>query len=107
MTDARERVRKRYEDRDAAAQRARLVRVGVRKLLEDAADALSESTEIEKRQFSISIRRQLTAFESELDYIRASGDMICPACMLNYFKHPSDPLLPFLNVLCDGRAVKL
>lgn len=44
---------------------------------------------------------------------RASGDMICAACGKNYYSHPADWRLigygdiPFLNVLCCGRRVKL
>ncbi|MBW3538736.1 MAG: hypothetical protein KY476_00550 [Planctomycetes bacterium] len=44
---------------------------------------------------------------------RCSGDMVCDACGQTYFKHPMDWRVigygdvPFLNVLCDGRRVKL
>lgn len=44
---------------------------------------------------------------------RASGDMICSTCGHDYFSHPPDWRLigygdvPFLNILCDGRRVKL
>jgi len=43
----------------------------------------------------------------------AAGDMICEFCGLEYFAHPLDwrvigyGNVPFLNVLCDGRRVKL
>ena len=44
---------------------------------------------------------------------RASGDMVCEQCGLEYAAHPLDwrvigyGNVPFLNVLCDGRRVKL
>lgn len=44
---------------------------------------------------------------------RASGEMICETCGQEYFAHPLDWRIigygdvPFLNVLCDGRRVKL
>lgn len=44
---------------------------------------------------------------------RASGDMLCYFCGQEYFAHPMDWRVigfgdvPFLNVLCDGRRVKL
>jgi hypothetical protein len=44
---------------------------------------------------------------------RCSGDMICSGCGRAYFSHPMDWRVigygnfPFLNVLCDGRRVKL
>ena len=44
---------------------------------------------------------------------RTSGDMLCEQCGREYFVHPLDWRLieygnvPFLNVLCDGRRVKL
>jgi hypothetical protein len=44
---------------------------------------------------------------------RACGSMICPLCNRDYFSHPMDWRVigygdvPFLNVLCDGRRVKL
>lgn len=53
-----------------------------------------------------------------VDFIRASGECICPACKLPYRKHPFDTKVfgledhngvrqPFLRVLCDGTRVKL
>lgn len=44
---------------------------------------------------------------------RASGDSVCLRCALPYYAHPYDwrvigyGNIPFLNVLCDGRRVKL
>lgn len=44
---------------------------------------------------------------------RVSGAMICETCGQTYLKHPLDYRVighgnvPFLNVLCDGRRVKL
>jgi hypothetical protein len=49
----------------------------------------------------------------EVDFIRASGDVICEVCGKPYRKHPFDMEIigwqdePFLNVLCDGTRVKL
>lgn len=44
---------------------------------------------------------------------RCSGDMLCDVCGQEYTVHPMDWRVigygdvPFLNVLCDGRRVKL
>lgn len=44
---------------------------------------------------------------------RCSGEMICTVCSQTYCRHPMDwrvigyGNVPFLNVLCDGRRVKL
>jgi hypothetical protein len=44
---------------------------------------------------------------------RVCGDQICDRCGNDYYSHPMDWRLigygnvPFLNVLCDGRRVKL
>lgn len=44
---------------------------------------------------------------------RCSGDMVCETCGELYYAHPMDwrvigyGHVPFLNVLCDGRRVKL
>ena len=44
---------------------------------------------------------------------RACGDCLCDVCGRPYFDHPMDwrvigyGNVPFLNVLCDGRRVKL
>lgn len=47
------------------------------------------------------------------DCERASGQMICERCGLEYWRHPYSPYYlahddsPFLNRLCDGTLVKL
>ena len=44
---------------------------------------------------------------------RTDGDMICEVCGHEYIEHPLDWRVigygdvPFLNVICDGRRVKL
>ena len=44
---------------------------------------------------------------------RVSGQLICEKCGKDYYSHPMDwrvigyGNVPFLNVLCDGRRVKL
>jgi hypothetical protein len=44
---------------------------------------------------------------------RTSGEMVCQTCKRTYAEHPMDwrqigyGNVPFLNVLCDGRRVKL
>ena len=49
----------------------------------------------------------------EPDGERCSGDMVCEKCGQIYYAHPPDwrvigyGNVPFLNVLCDGRRVKL
>lgn len=44
---------------------------------------------------------------ARLDRDRCSGEMECAECGCNYFRHPHDEDHPYLNVLCDGSAVKL
>ena len=47
------------------------------------------------------------------DCDRCSGDFICDECDQPFFSHPLDwrvigyGNVPFLNILCDGRRVKL
>lgn len=41
------------------------------------------------------------------NFIRASGDCVCPACDDPYWRHPVDPIEPYLHALCDGTRVKL
>ena len=67
------------------------------------------------------LRRSLTACGMEQypppleehDFDRSSGDMVCEKCGRQYAAHPMDWRLigygnvPFLNILCDGRRVKL
>lgn len=44
---------------------------------------------------------------------RCSGQLICSQCGLTYYAHPLDWRVigyggrPFLNIICDGRRVKL
>lgn len=38
---------------------------------------------------------------------RASGEMPCEDCGFTYYQHPVSVHATFLNVLCDGRYVKL
>lgn len=38
---------------------------------------------------------------------RASGDVICPACGQEYWKHTSHPHAPWLTRICGGFNVKL
>lgn len=46
-------------------------------------------------------------------FFRASGIALCPVCDRAYHRHPVDPLrrdsngTAYLNILCDGRRVKL
>ncbi len=39
--------------------------------------------------------------------MRTSHLMQCEACGWLYIEHAADPREPYLNVLCDGRRVKL
>ncbi len=47
------------------------------------------------------------------DFDRAAGGAICEACGMAYYDHPMDLNTlsydgqPYLNVLCDGKRVKL
>jgi hypothetical protein len=43
----------------------------------------------------------------EHDWQRASGAVECEVCGDVYFNHATDPLVPWLHMLCDGRRVKL
>ncbi len=42
-----------------------------------------------------------------VDFDRASGLCVCPACGRDYYSHPQFKPAPFLNQLCDGTLVKL
>lgn len=44
---------------------------------------------------------------ARLDRDRCGGDVICTDCGRKYYDHPQDLDHPYLNVLCDGSAVKL
>lgn len=41
------------------------------------------------------------------DFMRASGDVICPGCGAKYYYHPQGVPYEWLNVICDGTYVKL
>lgn len=41
------------------------------------------------------------------DYIRASGAAICLVCGCSFLEHTEARGFPTLNILCDGRLVKL
>ncbi len=47
------------------------------------------------------------------EFERASGEYVCEICGQEYFAHPMDWRVighgdvPFLNILCNGRRVKL
>lgn len=51
--------------------------------------------------------------KEEPEMYRASGSSICKDCGKEYRQHPMDTKIigygdePFLNLLCDGRSVKL
>jgi hypothetical protein len=45
--------------------------------------------------------------DAQLEMLRASGDCLCEACGRPYREHPVDGRATYLNVLCDGRRVKL
>lgn len=40
-------------------------------------------------------------------FTRASGDVVCPSCQLEFRDHPNDPQDEFLKVLCNLDRVKL
>lgn len=50
---------------------------------------------------------------NEVEVARCSGDMICYICGNSYASHPIDPRIldkngeGFLQIICDGRRVKL
>ena len=52
---------------------------------------------------------------ADVNFTRASGELICQSCGELYFRHQLDKSEnaldynghPFLRVLCDGRRVKL
>jgi len=35
------------------------------------------------------------------DFGRASGNVICQKCGAEYWRHPPDPLAPYLTMICD------
>jgi len=51
--------------------------------------------------------------DSAVEFSLACGDCVCEQCKKLYVDHPMDwdildfQDLPFLNILCDGRRVKL
>lgn len=51
--------------------------------------------------------------QGEHEIVRVSGDMVCEACQLPFWKHPQDFRYldsegrPFLHVKCDGTRLKL
>ena len=94
--------------------------------LDDFVDNLGASLHLEARREFGPIERRLLAMSMEAcgmteyptltgpkDGERCSGEMVCEQCGRDYFSHPSDwrvigyGNVPFLNVLCDGRRVKL
>ena len=40
-------------------------------------------------------------------FYRASGDCVCLVCGREFWRHPADKKHEFLNVLCDGKRLKL
>ena len=59
------------------------------------------------------LRRRGFVIRQQDEFIRASGDCICPTCGKDYYHHQHDPNAvdweghPFLHILCDGTRVKL
>jgi len=50
----------------------------------------------------------LAGLEGECpDAVRAGGGAVCQSCGKAYRDHPQHGGFPFLNILCDGTAVKL
>ena len=51
--------------------------------------------------------------DTEVEFLRASGDVICEDCGKKYYDHPMDRENldfndgPFLHILCNGERVKL
>lgn len=41
------------------------------------------------------------------DWIRASGDVPCPHCSFEYWRHPTVVGFEWLHKICTGRLVKL
>lgn len=80
-------------------------------------DALREFGVIEREMLKQSMARcNMTDYPPLVGQTvgeRASGDQICEVCGNDYFTHPADwrfigyGNVSFLNVLCDGRRVKL
>lgn len=55
----------------------------------------------------ICFRRLMKDPLDDNDFKRASGDVLCDVCKLPYREHPQSDKRDFLNVLCNGRRVKL
>lgn len=59
-------------------------------------------------QDEIIFRKAMRPMEDPTEVLRASGDVGCEVCGFAYRYHPEDsPPNEFLNVLCNGRRVKL
>ena len=58
-------------------------------------------------------RRLAGESDTEVEFVRASGNCTCPNCGKIYYKHPMDLENldfnggPFLRILCNGERVKL
>lgn len=53
-------------------------------------------------------RRLMKPMSDSSEITRASGDVLCDICSFTYKEHPYDAAPnDFLNVLCNGRRVKL
>lgn len=60
------------------------------------------------RRRGLDAEELLAGLEGECpDSVRAGGDVVCPSCGKVYYDHPQHGGFPFLNVLCDGKVVKL
>ena len=61
-----------------------------------------------RMQDSVVFRKLMKPMEDMTQIQRASGDVICDVCKIAFKFHPKEPPPnDFLNVLCNGRRVKL
>jgi hypothetical protein len=66
-----------------------------------------------RRSLELCGLHEYPAVRGDPDGVRCSGAMTCPICWRTYYDHPLDWRVlgynsrAFLNVLCDGRRVKL
>ena len=78
-------------------------------VVSDASDTIPPPDSRQVRRLYVNPLAQillLAAGEENADFVR-TGNMACEICGETYGRHAEDPFAPWLNVLCDGRRVKL
>lgn len=70
--------------------------------------SLAANLSVVRVEDKVIFRKVMKPMEDMTEVLRASGDVVCDICHYPYKHHPSDASPnEFLNVLCNGRRVKL